>query len=103
MITASRPLDATKEQQVQFRADVPIRFSRLVAHLRAHAPLPNVEAAIAEFERERQTAAICQKHGPLADPIALWDVPNNRMVFACPNCTTNEELVARWKAEGERS
>jgi hypothetical protein len=98
LITAARPMDAVRDTNVLHRADLPIRYSRLVQHVRAHATLPDVEAAIAEFECERQLAARCPRCGPILDPIALLDVPANRMVFACPNCTTGA-VRARWEAE----
>jgi hypothetical protein len=98
LITAARPMDAVRNTEVLHRADLPIRYSRLVQHVREHATIPNVETAIAEFERDRQLAAHCHKCGPILDPIALLDVPANRMVFACPNCTTGA-VRARWEAE----
>jgi predicted RNA-binding Zn-ribbon protein involved in translation (DUF1610 family) len=96
LITAPRPLDAVVEQSVVYRKDLPIRYSRLVAYVRTHARWPEAETALAEFERERQVAAHCPKCGPLADPITLLDVPNNRMVFACPQCAT-PEVRAQWE------
>jgi hypothetical protein len=98
MLTAPRPFDTATKQEVIYRADLPLRYSRLVEHVRKHAPLPNVEEAIAEFERDRTRSAHCPKHGALADPIALMDVPNNRMVFACPDCV-EPQWRARWERE----
>jgi hypothetical protein len=99
LITQARPLDGTREQQVTYRTDLPVRFSTLIALVRANAA-PNVEEAIAEFERDRKTAAHCTMHGALADPIALLDMSNNRMVFVCPDCTkdSHPDLYRRWRA-----
>ena len=43
---------------------------------------------------------ICNMHGALADPIALLDAANNRMVFACPECAraANPDMYRRWEA-----
>lgn len=98
-ITAPRPMPDAREERLQYRADLPVRYSNLVAQLR-NQDLPNVDEALMEFEHERRVAAICNKCGPLPDPIALMDVPNNRMVFICPNCTTNENLRTRWTTGG---
>jgi hypothetical protein len=98
MVSAPRPLDAQKVATVRYRSDLPIRYSALVANVR-RAGLPGAEEAIAEFERERQIAARCAKHGLIADPIALFAVQENRIVFGCPDCTTGPERE-RWEREG---
>lgn len=99
LITAARQMDAQTAADVLYKADIPVRYSALVAYVRKYATLPNVELAIAEFERDRVTAALCKKHGLLADPIALFDVKANRMMFACPECTTGPTRD-RWEREG---
>jgi hypothetical protein len=98
MVTAARPMDAAREADVTYRADLPIRYTRLVAFVRQQA-LPNCDEALAEFERERAVAARCPTCGPLPDPIAMFDVVTNRMVFACPACTTGV-MRALWESEG---
>jgi hypothetical protein len=98
IITAARVMDTQGNQDVTYKADLPVRFSTLVALIRRNG-LPNAEKSIAEFERDRAKAARCNKHGTLKDPIALLDVPNNRMVFACPDCVNDPKLQARWEVE----
>jgi hypothetical protein len=98
LATAARQMDGTREEQIVYRTDLPVRFSALVALVRANG-LPNADVAIAEFERDRKTAAHCVTHGELADPIALLDAGNNRMVFVCPECAsrTNPGLRRQWE------
>lgn len=97
--TAARPMDSQLDTQVVYRSDLPVRYSKLVALVRANQ-IVGAELAIAEFERDRKTAAICNRHGALADPIALLDAANNRMVFACPACTrdADPDMYRRWEA-----
>ena len=95
--SAARPLDVAHQAEVKHMAGLPVRYSRLVAHVRAHGT-GDVESAIREFERDKQIASHCSKHGAIADPIALYDVPGHRMVFACPECTTGP-VKDQWEAE----
>jgi hypothetical protein len=97
-ITAARVMDTQGSQDILYRTDLPVRFNKLVALIRGNGQA-NSEESIAEFERDRQKAAICNKHGLLTDPIALLDAKNNRMVFACPECVNDPKLQARWEAE----
>ena len=99
-ITAPRAFDATHASTIGFRADIPIRYSKLVAYVRAQSRLPNVEEAIAEFERDRANAgSFCPTcKATLPDPVALFDVEANRMVFACPACSS-EPVRKRWESE----
>lgn len=96
MVSAPRALDAPQRADGTYRTDLPVRYSALVAFVRHAVPLPNVDEALAEFERERRIAARCTRCGPIEDPIALFDVAANRMVFACPSCTTGP-LRERWE------
>lgn len=98
--TAARPFDQPQQQQSVYRVDLPVRYSRLVAYVRAHGTGsgPDVEVAIAEFERDRKAAAHCQRCGPLADPITLYDTIAHRMVFVCPTCSGPGPLHDRWVA-----
>jgi hypothetical protein len=98
MVTGARAFDAQRTKGVTFRADLPIRYSALVAHVRRLA-VPGVAVALEELERDRRVAARCARHGTLADPIAMFDVVANRVVFACPECTTGEARE-QWEREG---
>jgi hypothetical protein len=97
--TAAVAYEAARPTDTVYRADIPIRYSRLVAFVRENG---GTEEAILEFERDKNIAcaSVCPtcKAG-LADPIAMVDVRANRMVFACPACSA-PEVRERWEREG---
>ena len=99
-MTAAVSLEATRPTETLYRTDLPIRYSTLIAFVRAHG---GTEEAILEFERDKNIAcSTCtQCKMDLSDPIALLDVKANRMVFACPNCS-EPKLRERWEKEGQR-
>ena len=73
-----------------------VRYSTAVQRLRdKHAP----QKALDEFERDRQIAAICPTHGPIADPII--GLLGDRVAFGCPECSS-EDVQARYDSEGKR-
>jgi hypothetical protein len=90
--------EATRSAVVAYRADIPCRYSALVAFVWANG---GTEKAIAEFERDRQIAgSVCPScKAALPDPIALMDMQANRMVFACPACS-EPKLRERWARKG---
>ena|ERR1700691_2751082 len=97
-VTAAVAFDTVQQRDTLYRADLPIRYSKLVAFVRANGA---TEEAIAEFERDKQVAcSVCPKcKADLSDPIALLDVKVHRMVFACPKCST-PKLCSLWEDEG---
>lgn len=85
--TAAVAFEKSRPTNSVYRADLPIRYSRLITFVRANG---GTEEAILEFERDKNIA--CATSCPtckadLSDPIAMVDVRANRMVFACPTCT----------------
>jgi hypothetical protein len=96
--TAAVSFEKSRNADSTYRTDLPIRFSRLVEFVRANG---GTEEAIAEFERDKHIAcARCPTcKTDLSDPIALFDVKANRMVFACPVCS-GAAIRERWEREG---
>lgn len=96
--TAAVAYELTQPTTMLYRADLPIRYSKLCAFVRDRG---GTEASLIEFERDKNIAcSVCPTcKGDLSDPIALLDVKNNRMVFACPACSA-PNLRAQWEREG---
>jgi hypothetical protein len=96
--TAAIAFESTRQTDMVYRADLPVRYTRLIKYVRAHG---GTEEAILEFERDKGIAgATCPRcKAALPDPIALLDVTANRIVFACPACS-EPKLRKRWEEEG---
>lgn len=96
--TAAVGFEQARRTDTVYLAGMPIRYSALVAYVRANG---GTEEMLAEFARDKTTAVgvcpLCK--ADLADPIALLDVNANRMVFACPHCSS-PPLRERWEREG---
>ena len=74
----------------------PVRYSTCLKRLRA---IPGNEADVAEFERDKEIAAVCVTHGKVADPVI--GIVGDRVAFGCPWCSDLAILKA-WEEEGER-
>lgn len=96
--TAAIAFDKAQPKDLQYRSDIPVRYTRLVAYVRENG---GPASAIAEFARDKNIAcSVCPScKADLSDPIALLDVKANRMVFACPACCSDAKLKARWESE----
>lgn len=98
-MTTAISYDTARSVDTLYRADLPIRYTRLVEHVRANG---GTEEALAEFARGKNIACSPTCHAcnaDLSDPIALMDVKANRMVFACPSCS-DTKMRERWEREG---
>lgn len=96
--TRAHALDQAVTVDVQFRPDVPIRYSKLVVWMgegeRGTDPL--WQSALRDLERDRAVAGrwcpACKQ--AIDDPAVLLDMPHNRVVFAC-RCGLPEGSQAR--------
>jgi hypothetical protein len=96
--TAAVAFETVQRTNTLYRSDLPIRFTKLVEFVRN---IGVIEDAIVEFERDKNIAcSVCPTcKADMSDPIALFDVKRNRMMFACPYCTPN--LHEQWEREGQ--
>jgi hypothetical protein len=98
--TAAVAFDKVQIAETRYRADLPIRYSKLVTFVRANG---GTEIALAEFARDKEIACAagrCSRcMGDFSDPIALFDVTANRMIFACPHCSGGK-MREQWEQEG---
>lgn len=99
--TAAFSYEKAQQADTTFRADIPVRYSKLIAFARSNGIN---EEALVEFERDKRVACppACHSCGhDLSDPIALMDVNAFRVVFACPGCS-EPKMRERWEREGRR-
>ena len=97
--TAAVSFEKSRSTDTLYRADLPIRYSKLVAFVRDNG---GTQEALVEFARDKTIACppTCHTCGAdLSDPIALLDVKANRMVFGCPACS-EPKVRERWEREG---
>lgn len=94
--TAAVSFEKLQHADAVYRTDLPVRYTALVKFVREHG---GTESAILEFERDKNIAcSVCPTcKMDLSDPIALMDVKQNRIVFACPGCSPS--LRERWEKE----
>lgn len=81
-----------------------MRDPRLIRYSNIKAELVKNEGAKAgaALEQEVEEAGrTCDTHGYLEDPVIFVDVgvPGNRVVVACPFCSS-PEILAQWEAQG---
>ncbi len=74
----------------------PVRYSTALKRLRA---IPDNEAHVAEFERDKEIASVCVTHGKVADPVI--GIVGDRVAFGCPWCS-DPAILKAWEDEGER-
>jgi hypothetical protein len=97
--TAAVAFEKPRQADTTYRADLPIRYSRLIEFAKANGA---TQEALIEFERDKTIACppACHTCGhDLSDPIAMVDVVANRMVFGCPGCSESK-VRERWEREG---
>ena len=73
-----------------------LRFSTAMKRLRAGA---GDAAMAAEFERDKEIAAVCVTHGKVADPVI--GLVGDQVAFGCPWCS-DPAILKAWEDEGER-
>jgi len=95
--SAAVSFEKAQPMDTLYRRDLPIRYSKLIEYVRQ---IGGAEEALIEFERDKNIAcSVCPTcKADMADPIALLDVKQNRIVFACPMCS-EPKLRQQWEKE----